>query len=375
MNLTETQANVLLNMIPEIGPVKANRLLSYFGSAIKIFQADIIEIKTIADISKEIAEKILRSKNYFDVTSEFDKAKKFGVKIVTLSDKEYPAQLKTLNDPPVVLYIKGDVTEQDIYSIAVVGTRHPTEYGKTVTEKLTMQLIELNITIVSGLARGIDTIAHKTAVNSKGRTIAVLGNGLDIYYPCENRKLQEEISKTGAIVTEFPFGTRPEKRNFPRRNRLISALSLGCIVIEAAEKSGALITAKYSAEQGKEVFAVPGNIFCKYSCGPHMLIKQGAKLVENAKDVVEEIYFLAEWIRKKAKNDNTDSKRDTQNYQQITPIEKKILDILKLFPDGINIETLHKKINQPFNILSEGIISLEIKGAIKSLPGKVFIRI
>ncbi|MFN3966177.1 MAG: DNA-processing protein DprA [Endomicrobiia bacterium] len=375
MNLTETQASVLLNMIPEIGPVRANRLISYFGSAKKIFQADITEIKTSAEVTEKIAEKILRSINYFDVSIEFDKAKKLGVKIITFNDEEYPAQLKTLNDPPLVLYTKGEITEQDIYSIAIVGTRHPTEYGKTVTEKITKELSELNITIVSGLARGIDTIAHRTAINSGGRTIAVLGNGLDIYYPPENRKLQNTIENSGAVVSEFPFGTKPEKRNFPRRNRLISGLSLGTIVIECTEKSGALITAKYSAEQGKEVFAVPGSILSKYSCGPHSLIKQGAKLIENVKDILEEISILAEWIKEKVKNENISSKKDNKNYKPISPLEKRILEILKLFPQGINIETLHKKINQPFNVLSEAIISLEIKGAIKSLPGKVYIGI
>jgi len=373
MNLTENLANVLLNMIPEIGPIRANKLISYFGSATKIFQADIEEIKNSAEINDKIAEKILKSVNFLDVQGEFEKAKELGIKIVTINDKEYPLQLKTLNDPPIVLYIKGDITEKDIYSIAIVGTRKPTEYGKTITEKLTKELTELNITIVSGLARGIDTVAHKTAINFCGRTIAVLGNGLNVYYPSENHKLQDAIANSGAVVSEFPLGVRPEKRNFPRRNRLISALSLGTVVIESAEKSGALITAKYSAEQGKDVFAVPGSILSKYSRGPHLLIKQGAKLIEKAQDVVEEISILAEWIKKKTQNINVAIKNNENTKNELSNVEKKILDILKSFPQGLNIDILHKKINQPFNILSEGIVSLELKGFVKSLPGKVYI--
>jgi len=373
MNLTETQANVLLNMIPEIGPIRANRLLSYFGSAAKIFHADIEEIKNSAEINDKIAEKILKSVNFFDVLDEFEKAKELGIKIVTINDKDYPLQLKTLNDPPIVLYIKGEITEKDIYSIAIVGTRKPTEYGKTITEKLTKEFSELNITVVSGLARGIDTIAHKTAINCQGRTIAVLGNGLDVYYPSENHKLQDAIANSGAVVSEFPLGVRPEKRNFPRRNRLISALSLGTIVIESAEKSGALITAKYSAEQGKDVFAVPGSILSKYSRGPHLLIKQGAKLIEKAQDVVEEISILAEWIKKSTQRTKITTKNNESSTENLNPVEKKILDTLKSFPQGLNIDMLYKKINQPFNIFSESIVSLEIKGFVKSLPGKIYI--
>ncbi|MDI6642402.1 MAG: DNA-processing protein DprA, partial [Elusimicrobiota bacterium] len=280
MQLTELQARILLNMVPDIGPIRANRLVSYFGTAAKVFESYPEEIAAAAEISTNLARKILRSMSEIQIDKELEKIKKSNVEVLITTDEKYPPQLKVLPDPPIVLYLRGKLDKRSSYSIAIVGTRRPTEYGRIIAEKLASELSEFGVTIVSGLARGIDTCTHKATIESGGKTIAVLGNGLCIHYPPENRKLEEEIIKhNGAIISEFPMSCLPEKGNFPRRNRLIAGLSLGTVVIEADEKSGALITSKYAAEQGKEIFAVPGNIFNRNSKGPHMLIKQGAKLV------------------------------------------------------------------------------------------------
>lgn len=374
MQLSELKARVLLNMIPEIGVIRANKLIAYFGSASKMFESNKDEVASAGEFSGQLAVKILRSLNEIDADKELQKAGEMGISILVPDDKAYPQQLRTLQDFPVVLYVKGAILNDDVYSVAIVGTRKPTEYGKLVTEKLSREFIKLGVTIVSGLARGVDTIAHTQAVNAGGRTIAVLGNGMQYHYPPENAKLEDKISKCGAVVSEFPLSFQPEKFNFPRRNRLIAGLSLGTIVIEGSDKSGSLITAKYAAEQGKDVFAVPGSIFSRNTDAPHLLIRQGAKLVSKAEDVIEEIAPLGDWLKETLKMQEQQD-NPAEELKLLSKTEERILEALDNIPDGINIDKLQRALDCGFGELSEALISLELKQRLKTLPGKVYIKI
>jgi DNA processing protein len=357
-------------MIPGIGSIHANRLLAHFGSAENIFKSSIKELESFDGIRKNLAREITSAARYIDVDKELQWASKLGVKISIPENDDYPPQLRNIPDPPIVIYYRGNFTADDIFSVAVVGTRKPTSYGRIVVEKLVKELAGLNVTIISGLARGIDTYSHWTAIKSKGRTIAVLGNGLSVHYPPENRKLEETIVKSGLLISEFPIASPPDKANFPRRNRLIAALSLGTVIVEADIKSGALITARSAVEQGKDVFAVPGSIFSRYSLGPHRLLKQGAKLVESAEDIVEEILSLAEWITK-----SSAKRTERKELPLLNSFEQKILLDLEKEPQGIHIDRLQFTMNQPFSELSQALISLELKNLIKSLPGKIYLKI
>jgi len=289
---TELESWIVLNKISAVGPVKFRKLIEHFGSGKNVLSATADDISVVEGIEKRTAETIFQESRRINPSAELELAAKNGVKIITAFMDEYPASLKTVYDYPHVLYVRGEFRPEDVFAVAFVGSRKNTIYGKSACEYLARDLAQAGITIVSGLARGIDTVAHRVALEAGGRTLAVLGNGLDRHYPPENRKLEDSIACAGALISEFPMEIKPDKQNFPRRNRLISGLSLGVVVIEAAESSGALITARTAAEQGKDVFAVPGSIFSKYSKGPNGLIKQGAKLVENAEDIINEINAL-----------------------------------------------------------------------------------
>lgn len=309
-----------------------------------------------------------RKKIEKEVEKELHFIKKYDIKLLTLNDNEYPASLKYTSDPPFILYVKGNLSKEDQIAVAVVGCRKPTVYGKVTTEKITGELSNAGFTIVSGLARGIDTIAHKKALENKGRTIAVLGSGLLNVYPSENKKLALDIEKNGAVVSEFSLFTKPEKFNFPRRNRIISGLSLGTIVMEAGAQSGALITARFALEQGREVFAVPGNIDSVCSRGTNNLIKQyGAKLIESYEDILEELKnILPEELVNKA------GQSELKNIV-LSDEENKVYCLLSNEP--VDVDELAKKSNLSINVLLSVLVSLEIKGFIKQYPGKVFVRI
>jgi DNA processing protein len=364
-------AYILLNMIPEIGPTRFKNIYLHFnGKMESLFDANIDEISNIEDIGENIAQKILSAKNNIDIEKELKLIEKYNVKVITFDDEEYPLPLRGINFPPFVLYVRGEFKEKDNIAIAVVGTRRPSSYGCIVAEKIVKDLVDCDITIVSGLARGIDTQAHRTAISCKGRTIAVLGNGIDVYYPPENRKLQDTIPSYGAIITEFPMSTPPNKSNFPQRNRLIAGLALGVLVVEADIKSGALITAKYSIEQGKDVFAVPGSILSTLSRGPHMLIKQGAKLVETAEDIIEEISPLREFVKQSLKR-----KKEQVADTATVPLSEDERKVFEIFPEtAVNLEFLIEASKVEISRLMEILLSLEMKGFIKALPGKMYQR-
>lgn len=364
---TELESWVLLNGIPAVGPVKFKLLLNYFGTAEKALSSSFDDLICLEGIDEKSAHLIIDEREKFDLGKELDEAKKEGVRIIASFMDEYPTSLKTIYDYPPVLYVKGEIKEQDAFSVAIVGTRRNTVYGKSACEKIVRDLSNMGVTIISGLARGIDTVAHETALSEHGRTIAVLGNGLSHHYPPENRKLEERIILNGAVISEFPMGIRPDKQNFPRRNRLISGLSLGVVVVEAAEKSGALITATCASEQGRDVFAVPGSIFSKYSAGPHQLINKGAKLVEKAEDIVSEINILKNLVDK--------TRANLRTVREEKKINAEFLPVYEAIGyEPVHMDYLSAALNLPIEKLSVIILNLVMDGLISELPGKTYIR-
>lgn len=285
--MTHLEALIGLNLILDIGTFRLKKLLEFFGQPQNIFGVPQERLTRVCGIGPKIAQKI-RSIKKEDIDKEISLAKNLGLKIVTLDDPDYPENLKNIADPPIILYLKGELEKEDNFSLAIVGSRRASFYGLSLAEKFAFQLSENGFTIISGLARGIDSRAHQGALKYKGRTLAVIGSGLNNLYPSENQALAEKIAQNGAVISEFPLQTPPFKQNFPRRNRLISGLSLGVLVVEAARNSGALITADFALEQGREVFALPGKIDSDTSFGTNALIKDGAKLVSAVEDILEE---------------------------------------------------------------------------------------
>lgn len=366
----EQYSILTLSLVFEIGPRRFQSLMEYFGTAEAVLNASEADLKNVEDINSDIACKIRRAGRTDDAAHEIELAQKLGVRIITCIDPQYPETLKNLYDWPQVIYVKGEIKLKDSWSVAVVGTRRPTNYGTNVASKFGRELAQHDITTVSGLARGIDTEVHKATVKAGGRTMAVLGNGLNRHYPPENRQLEDKIMHQGALISEFPLNCAPDKQNFPRRNRLISGLALATVVVEADIKSGALITAKCSLDQGKDVFAVPGPIFSKYSQGSHYLIKSGARLVENVGEIIDEIAPLTEWIRKK-------EQQRIYKQEDKTLLDNKsgeILNILAGSIEGVSIDFLAQNLGYTVGELSSGLLNLEMKGLIRSLPGKVYIK-
>ncbi|OGF53710.1 MAG: DNA protecting protein DprA [Candidatus Firestonebacteria bacterium RifOxyC12_full_39_7] len=351
--MTVTERLILFNLAG-ITPLAFRKLMDKYGALNNIKQEDI--------------EKLSNSKKnlHKELDEELKMLKKYEVRVVTIMDEEYPSSLKYISDPPYVLYVKGTLKPEDGISIGIVGCRNPTNYGKICAEKFTLRLIERGFTVISGLARGVDTVCHSAAVGVKGRNIAVLGSGFGKLYPPENRNLAKEITTSGAVISEFSMLTEPDKFNFPRRNRIISGMTLGTLVIEAGEKSGALITARYALEQNREVFALPGNITSEESKGPNGLIKQGAKLVMSVEDILEELKDVLpeEFLNKKGQAE--------LETVALSDLENKVFSV-------INNETAH--IDEIINItkieagpLATALINLEIKGFIKQFPGKMFVK-
>lgn len=353
---------ILLNMVQGIGYIRLKVLLDEFKDVHNIFKAPLNALKAIKGIGVQIAEAIKNAHSDYDIDKEIELIKKSGVKVVTLFDKEYPELLRTIYDPPMLLYIKGELKEEDKLSVAIVGSRKCTYYGLSMAQRIASELVNYKVVIVSGLARGIDTAAHKGAVKNNGRTIAVLGNGLCSIYPVENKELAEQILRNGALVSEFPMETKPNRQNFPRRNRVISGLSKALLVVEAAKKSGALITADFALEQGRDVFAVPGMADRFSSNGTNALIKQGAKLVENADDILEELGV----------NKVEPTNQDSDSYFLVNPHEKNIFNILSDKP--CDIDTITQKLEVKTQQAKLMLLNMEMKGIIKQLPGKLYIR-
>lgn len=353
-----------LNSLPEIGPVLGRRLLSTFGGPQNIFQVSISELKKVEDIGEGRAKSIVGFTAWDRVQREINYAEKNNIRLITIKDSSYPEGLRHLPDAPLVLYVRGEIKDDDKYAIAVVGSRMPTRYGLLLAEEIGYRLASSGLTVVSGMARGIDSASHKGALRAGGRTIAVLGSGIDVPYPPENKGLMDAIASSAAVISEFPLSSRPNRENFPRRNRLISGLSLGVLVVEATEDSGSLITARYALEQGKEVFAIPGNITSRTSKGTNDLIKKGAKLIESADEIIEE---LAPQIKGILKEDRM-AKRPLPS---MTDKEKRLYNLLSREPKHIDVITREADLS-PQEVLSI-LLSLELKGVVRQIEGKNFL--
>ncbi len=357
----------LLLSIEGIGPHKLLNLYAKFNSFEKILEADLFSLMKTDGISEILAKKILNSQTKLSVTKdetllELEKLQKLDTKLITFWDEEYPELLKSIFSPPLILYIRGNLTEQDEFSVAIVGTRRATNYGKWAAEYFAGNLAEQKITIVSGMARGIDSIAHRTALKKNGRTIAVTGSGPDVIYPPENKKLFYEIIENGAVITEYPPGTKPDAQNFPKRNRIISGLSLGTIVIETKINGGAIQTANFALDQNREVFAVPGSLNIPQSEGTNTLIKKGeAKLIMNAADVLDELEIKLKPVV---------GKNIPKPSVELNLFEEKIMDVLNYEPKQIDTISSQSGINTAECLVH--LLSLEFKGLVKQLPGKNF---
>ena len=369
-------------------------LLRRFGSPKATLEAPYKQLKEVPGIGGELAGRTANWNKYIDLEKEFALIEKHKVKVIIMEDKSYPQLLSKIFDPPLVLYVKGEFLPADQVPIAIVGSRRPSIYGRMTAERLGRELAGRGLTVVSGMARGIDSAAHKGALAAKGRTIAVLGSGLDVVYPPENKNLMEEISKSGAVISEFPMSTKPDRGNFPKRNRIISGLSLGVVVVEAAQRSGALITVDCALEQGREVFALPGKIDSVTSQGTNRLIQQGAKLVATGKDIIEELEPImenlivsvvpgkareatAEQLKegKKAEPEGKEGSKEGSAKLPPPPLkenEKKVYELLSDEPR--HIDSLIQESKLPASQVSAVLLMLQIKKLVKELPGKMFMR-
>jgi DNA processing protein len=349
-----------LTLIPQLGNARIRSLLDYLGDPEQVWSASCNQLSIVPGIGRNLAVHISDSCRKIPLEKEWEKLHKFGINLVGIIDDDYPDSLRHIYNPPVILYYKGNLSLQDRSSIAIVGSRKASYQGIRSTEQITRGLVSAGFSVVSGLARGIDTAAHRAAVESGGRTVAVLGSGLNVIYPRENRMLAEKIQDAGMIISEYPLDTPPHAGNFPQRNRIISGLSLGVLVVEAGEKSGALITADFALEQGRDVFALPGNINSNVSKGSNNLIKQGAKLVTEVNDILEEYGHRIKRIEHPSLN------------TKLAGNEEKIFSLIDCVP--ISLEQIIENSDlKPETVIAD-LLGLELKGLICQLPGKHFIR-
>lgn len=365
--MEDLEALLCLNMIKGLGPVKIRRLIEHFKKPKDILSAGVNKLRNVEGIDEILAGSIRSHSKEVPLEKELKLIKELGLRILSILDDGYPKNLKETYDPPVIIYVKGIIKKEDDLSISIVGTRQPSYYGLSQAEKFSYVLASRGITVVSGMARGVDSASHKGALKAGGRTIAVLGSGLGIIYPSENRELFERISANGAVISEFPIKTPPNRENFPRRNRIISGLSLGTLVVEAAKNSGSLITARFALEQNREVFALPGNVSSSGSIGTNKLIKEGAKLVEGIEDIIEEIEPFRKLVEKKKANKETGPDFSALDI-------KERLFVKALSNDNpAHLDQIIADLNLPAGELIALAARLELRGLIKQLPGKFFV--
>ena len=396
----ETVSLIHLNMIQGVGLKTVQVLRDIFGSAERALQATSEELEKIERLSPTMRDLLSRKPVQYPIERELELIQEYGCQVVTLYDDAYPPRLKEIDTPPLVLYIRGKLTSEDSLSISLVGSRDAKDYGRKVSYRLSFQLAQRGLTVVSGLAKGIDTSAHRGALEAGGRTIAVMGSGLSFIYPATNRDLAEKITASGTLISEFPMGVEPKPRNFPRRNRIISGLTLGTVVVEASNRSGALITARLAGEQGREVFAVPGEIFSELSTGTHKLINSGAKLINTVDDLLNELplYVLNQLQsqsstasvpdiaiepsqeprveKSHAKSEANQPPVEIPQPVQITPPpdltpdEKTVFDAIET--PSSHIDTIVRTTQLPIGQVSSVLLMLELKGIVQQLPGKQF---
>ena len=362
------EAFVVLNMVEHVGPVRVRQLLQHFGDAPSILRASKQQLMFVRGIGEDTAEAISNWEKNVDLAAELKRCADFGCHVVTQDDAEYPEMLRQIYDPPIVLYVKGTLTAADKNGVALVGSRQTTHYGSEVARKFGYQLAYVGVTVVSGGARGIDTAAHQGALSAKGRTICVLGTGINIVFPPENAELFARISESGAVVSQYPFNRQADRQSFAIRNRIVAGMTLGTVVIEANLTSGALITANFAVEYGRQVFAVPGRIDSPRSKGCHDLIKKGAKLCEGAEDILSEFEYLFP----------ASNRPPTVNETGVLPAltlsenEQKVYDALDKEPTPM--DDVIRACGLPASAVSVALLSLEMKRAVRQVPGKLFLR-
>ena len=363
------EALVALNMIENVGPVRVRQLLEYFPDPAAILAASEQQLRTVHGIGAETAMAIANWEHSVDLTAELKRVQDFNCHVLTQLDEEYPELLRHIYDPPIVLYVKGRLTTKDKNAVAMVGSRQTTPYGIETARKLAYQLAYIGVTVVSGGARGIDTASHQGALSAKGRTVAVLGTGINIVFPPENVELFERIAANGAVLSQYPFNRNADKQSFAIRNRIVAGMTLGTVVVEAHLSSGALITSNFATEYGRQVFAVPGRIDSPRSKGCHDLIKKGAKLCESAEDILSEFEYLFPASNRPA----APSETGVLPALELSENEVKVLAALQ-DKDETGIDDLIRASGLPASAVSVALLGLEMKRVVKQLPGKLFIR-
>jgi DNA processing protein len=357
---------VWLSSLTRVSPKKCKKLIDYFGDPESIWNAKQEELKSLSFITRTNFEELVDIKKKQNCEKILNTINRLGIKVITIKDEIYPSFLKNIYDPPTVLYMRGSIDECEKF-IAVVGSRNATSYGRRAAENISSDLSRYGITVASGMARGIDSYAHRGALKFGGRTVAVLGCGVDIVYPPENETLMEKIISSGAVISEFAPGTLPIPRNFPLRNRIISGMSLGVVVVEAGEKSGSLITVDQALEQGREVFAVPGNINSINSSGTNKLIKDGAKIITSVDDILEEIRIFLNTDNNYCVSNKID---DRYIFFGLDSDEKKIVECLMREP--MHIDLLAQTCGLSSQAASALLVMMELKGVVEQTPGKIF---
>lgn len=363
--MDQRNAYIVLNMIEGLGPVSVRRLIDVLGSPKAILDADRDELTKARGVGEKMALKIVAQRDGIDAKEEMEKAAEIGARIITPLDEEYPEALKAIHDPPLALYVRGRLLPEDSKAIGIVGSRSTSHYGLSAADRLAYQLGQTGFTVVSGLARGTDTAAHNGALKSGGRTIAVLGGALDCLYPPENEGLADKIARNGAVVSEYPMGRQADRMTFPYRNRIISGLSMGVLLVESAIKGGSMHTAEAAMEQGRTVFALPGRVDTPGTRGPHMLIKNGAKLVERIDDILEEYEFLIPRAELEAPEAAAAARPDVPMSEQ----ESKIVQAL--WQEPMDADSLAREAGLQSHELSGILLGLEMKRVIRTLPGRM----
>jgi DNA processing protein len=362
--MNNLEACVALNMIPQMGPVRLRRLLERFGSAGNILLARTDQLSAVEGVGRALADNIARWQDFADPAAELKKAADLGAHVITAQDDEYPSALREIHDPPIVLYVRGRLTDRDRHTVAVVGSRKCSHYATECAKKLSFQMAYAGLTVVSGLARGIDTAAHQGALAAKGRTIAVIGSGLGELYPPENAELAERIAASGAVISEFPIDTKPDRQTFPIRNRIVTGMSFGVLVVEAGANSGALISANMAAEQGRTLYAVPGRIDSPSALGSNRLIQQGAKLVIGVDDILDDLPLVFR---------NKPDLPAAAPVADLTPDQQKILDAIGT--DEAALDSVIATSGLTAAAVSSTLLALEMRRLVKQLPGKRFVKL
>lgn len=362
--MTDREAYIALNMMEGLGPIKVRALIDFLGSPQSVFEADGDQLQSVRGIGEKLRCSILEQRGQIDPAAETERAEALGIRIITPLDDEYPEALKAIHDPPLALYVRGNFLPNDTHALGIVGSRKATHYGLNVADRMAYQLAQSGFTVVSGLARGIDTAAHTGALKAKGRTIAVLGAAIDQLTPPENAELADAIAKSGAVVSEYPLGRQADRQTFPYRNRIISGVSMGVLVVEAGAKSGSLHTADAALEQGRTVFAVPGRIDHPAAKGTNRLIKNGAKLVDNVGDILEEFELLIP----PGVLGEPEKQPAARPEIPLSEEEKKLVEIL--WQGEQDVDSLTRETEMASSEISGLLLGLEMKRVIKMLPGR-----